>query len=355
MVKENFREYDIVIFGASACVGHSVIEEMINCMEAAEIKWAIAGRNYKNLKEALVTVQNYSGNKIDITNIPIIVADVENSSSIIEMCKRTKLLLNCVGPYNECGGEEIVSACIECKTHCIDLIQACGIGSLPEDYAIEFLMQKFPGGLNSVEFYQEFFDGPHGKTIGYGTFISILNSLRDYFNSSKFEREVQEKVFNKKPKKMKFPLKFGWIPMLYSWKEKAWCIKNMGPDVRNIRRSQMFRANYTDNGSLIDVQGYLKLPSLMKGLFYAYVFFLCLFTVFGFGKSLLMKRQTFFLEPAYPFTAKCMVQSGLTLLKEQDKMPLKGGVLTPGVAFGKTTIQKRLEKSGVTFKLEDIS
>ncbi|GFR14594.1 hypothetical protein TNCT_521481 [Trichonephila clavata] len=62
-----------------------------------------------------------------------------------------------------------------------------------------------------------------------------------------------------------------------------------------------------------------------------------------------------FLEPAYPFTAKCMVQAGLTLLKEQEKMPLKGGVLTPGVAFGKTTIQKRLEKSRLTFTLEDIS
>ncbi|GFW15576.1 saccharopine dehydrogenase-like oxidoreductase [Trichonephila clavipes] len=248
-----------------------------------------------------------------------------------------------------------------------------------------------------------------GKTIGYGSFLSILNSLRDYFNSSKFEREVQEKVFHKKPKKTKFPLKFGWIPMLYSWKEKAWCIKNIGPDVRNIRRSQMFRANYTDNGSSIDVQGYLKLPSLIKGLFYLYVLLLSLFTVFCFGKSLLIKyaptltfgffsktgprRQqvleasakiTFYVdgwknefegslnehstrpdsrlkltitgpEPTYPFTAKCMVQAGLTLLKEQDKMPLKGGVLTPGVTFGKTTIQKRLEKSGVTFKLEDIS
>ncbi|GFW15571.1 mariner Mos1 transposase [Trichonephila clavipes] len=128
--------------------------------------------------------------EIDFTNIPIIVADVENSSSIIEMCKRTKLLLNCVGPYNEFGGEEIVSACIECETHCIDLsaeikhldtvqanyfklaekrgvyiVQACGFGSLPEDYAIEFLMQKFPGGLNSVEFYQEFCDGPRPSKL----------------------------------------------------------------------------------------------------------------------------------------------------------------------------------------------
>ncbi|GFR21270.1 saccharopine dehydrogenase-like oxidoreductase [Trichonephila clavata] len=121
MSSENFKELDIVIFGASGCVGYSVVEEIANCNEAAEIKWAIAGRNIKSLREVLVTVQDYSGNKSDITNIPIIVADVGNSSSIIEMCKRTKLLLNCVGPYNEFGGEEIVSACIECKTHCIDL------------------------------------------------------------------------------------------------------------------------------------------------------------------------------------------------------------------------------------------
>ncbi|GFR11327.1 probable mitochondrial saccharopine dehydrogenase-like oxidoreductase At5g39410 [Trichonephila clavata] len=159
----------------------------------------------------------------------------------------------------------------------------------------------------------------------------------------------------------------------------------------------------------IDVQGYLKLPSLTKTVYYAYVFLLSLFSVFLFGKSLLIKyaptltfgffsktgptrqqllegstKMTFYAEgwknkseeslnkhstkpdsrlkltitgpePAYPFTAKCMVQAGLTLLKEQEKMPLKGGVLTPGVAFGKTTIQKRLEKSGLTFTLEDIS
>ncbi|GFW15566.1 hypothetical protein TNCV_4657061 [Trichonephila clavipes] len=62
MSSENFREFDFVIFGASGCVGHSVIEEIVNCVEAAEIKFAVAGRNIKNLTEALITVQDYSGN-----------------------------------------------------------------------------------------------------------------------------------------------------------------------------------------------------------------------------------------------------------------------------------------------------
>ncbi|GFQ90402.1 saccharopine dehydrogenase-like oxidoreductase, partial [Trichonephila clavata] len=98
MSREKFREFDMVIFGASGVTGYYVLEEIANCVEAAEIKWAVAGRNIKNLREALDTVQDYSRKNIDITSIPIIVADVENSSSIIEMCKRTKLLLNCVGP-----------------------------------------------------------------------------------------------------------------------------------------------------------------------------------------------------------------------------------------------------------------
>ncbi|GFW15565.1 hypothetical protein TNCV_4657051 [Trichonephila clavipes] len=63
MIKENFREYDIVIFGASGLIGHSVIEEIAKCMEAAEIKWAIASRNFKNLREALVIAQDYLGNR----------------------------------------------------------------------------------------------------------------------------------------------------------------------------------------------------------------------------------------------------------------------------------------------------
>ncbi|GBM06267.1 hypothetical protein AVEN_271000-1 [Araneus ventricosus] len=59
--------------------------------------------------------------EIEVRSTQIILADTQDPTSIYEMCKRTKLLLNCVGPYNLFGGEMVVSTCVECKTHCIDI------------------------------------------------------------------------------------------------------------------------------------------------------------------------------------------------------------------------------------------
>jgi short subunit dehydrogenase-like uncharacterized protein len=44
-----------------------------------------------------------------------------------------------------------------------------------------------------------------------------------------------------------------------------------------------------------------------------------------------------------------MVQSALTLLKEKESIPGKGGVFTPGYAFANTTIVERLNDKGCTF------
>ncbi|GBN33046.1 Saccharopine dehydrogenase-like oxidoreductase, partial [Araneus ventricosus] len=60
-------------------------------------------------------------------------------------------------------------------------------------------------------------------------------------------------------------------------------------------------------------------------------------------------------EPAYAFTSRCLVQAGLTVIEETDKLPLEGGVLSPGVAFENTGLIDRLEKRGVTFKFENIN
>ncbi|GFT63626.1 saccharopine dehydrogenase-like oxidoreductase [Nephila pilipes] len=402
MDDRSVKVFDIVIFGASGFVGNYVIEEMATSLEVDKIKWAIAGRNTRKLQDALVRVEDHLRNEIDLKTIPIIEADVQNPSSIFEMCRRTKLLLNCVGPYNFYGGEQVVSTCIECRTHCIDLsaelknldtvqakyfelarekgvyiVQACGVGSLPTDYGITLLKNKFSGGLNSVEYYAQFDDGPKGRTIGHGTFKSILHSFADYLNVS-FEKEVEAKVFKKKLPKPNYPLKFGWMPVIYSRKEKAWCLKILGPDQRNIKRSQMFRINFLDDGITIDTQSYLKVPSIL--VLMQYIFAFTIFAITSFwrtGRDLLEKNPSFFSaglfskagpsreqvsqsitkgtfygvgwkdrsinstnkqltkpdkkikltiigpEPAYALTSLCMVQAGLTVLKEGDKMPLE--------------------------------
>ena len=51
----------------------------------------------------------------------------------------------------------------------------------------------------------------------------------------------------------------------------------------------------------------------------------------------------------YGSTCELLVQSGLVLLQEMDKLPNAGGVYTPGYAFSETTLTDRLTDKGVTF------
>ncbi|CAL1280289.1 unnamed protein product, partial [Larinioides sclopetarius] len=290
------------------------------------------------------------------------------------------------------------------------VVEACGIGSLPTDYGIALLMKKFPGGLNSVEYFVEFLEGPRGRSTGYGTFSSGVHSLIDYFKSSKFEQQVKENVFKKDPVKsiylMNKLIKKSLV--IYSRKERALCLKYVGPDVRTIKRSQMFRANFLNKETLIETNGYLKPNSVFAAFLHIYVSILftlmCLFAV---GRFLMERYPSFFTaglftktgpsreqileggtritfyaegwknkveesvkqttrpdkrlkmvvtgqEPAYAFTAVCMVQACLTVLFENKKIPLEGGVYTPGVAFEDTSMQERLEKRGATFTFEEV-
>jgi short subunit dehydrogenase-like uncharacterized protein len=51
----------------------------------------------------------------------------------------------------------------------------------------------------------------------------------------------------------------------------------------------------------------------------------------------------------YGATCEMLVQSAITILKESDKIPGSGGVLTPGFAFKDTSLIRRLNENGVTF------
>lgn len=80
-----------------------------------------------------------------------------------------KVVLNCVGPYRF-SGKQVVEACIEAGTHCVDvsgepeylelvqrdcdevakknkvyIVGSCGIDSIPADLGIVQLMQNFGG------------------------------------------------------------------------------------------------------------------------------------------------------------------------------------------------------------------
>jgi hypothetical protein len=55
-------------------------------------------------------------------------------------------------------------------------------------------------------------------------------------------------------------------------------------------------------------------------------------------------------EPGYIATSRIVVSCALVLLQEQDKIPVKGGCITPAIAFGNTTLIDRLQKQGIKFE-----
>ncbi|RZC51300.1 hypothetical protein C5167_019725 [Papaver somniferum] len=122
--------YDLVILGASGFTGKYVVKEALKYLHnsispTSPLKTiALAGRNPAKLEEALKwALSNYHhGFENTSSSILIIKADVSDPSSLRDLCSKTKLILNCVGPFS-LYGEPVVSACIEVGC---DYLDVCG-------------------------------------------------------------------------------------------------------------------------------------------------------------------------------------------------------------------------------------
>ncbi|MCB1180155.1 MAG: saccharopine dehydrogenase NADP-binding domain-containing protein [Leptospiraceae bacterium] len=149
------KEFDIVVYGATGFTGKLVAEYLV----LRGIKnWAMAGRSEEKLKAVR--------DEIDAKDIPLIIADASNLDSLDAMCKKTKLVLTTVGPY-QLYGSELVAACAKSGTDYLDLngepawarqmideneeaakksgariILSAGFDSIPSDLGVWYLQQE---------------------------------------------------------------------------------------------------------------------------------------------------------------------------------------------------------------------
>lgn len=160
---------DVIIFGASGYTGQYTVFEGVKVLKG--LKWGVSGRNKEKLESVLSTVGKKAGQ--DLSKIPIVIADIKDQNSLVEMAKRAKVVVNCCGPYRHFG-EQVVTACIEAGTHHVDvsgepqymetmqlkyheqaqekgvyIVSACGFDSIPCDLGIVFLQETFGGTLNT--------------------------------------------------------------------------------------------------------------------------------------------------------------------------------------------------------------
>ncbi|MGY6551104.1 MAG: saccharopine dehydrogenase family protein [Erythrobacter sp.] len=111
------REFDIIIFGATGYTGRLVAEYLAHHYGERDDapKWAMAGRSLEKLE----AVRSEIGAP-DTT--PLVVADADDTADLEAMCRRTRVVLSTVGPY-QLYGDKLLAACVATGTDYADL---CG-------------------------------------------------------------------------------------------------------------------------------------------------------------------------------------------------------------------------------------
>lgn len=109
------REYDIVLFGASGYTGLYTAEHITTSLPT-NLKWAIAGRSADKLNKIAQDLKKLHADRA----APAIETVQLNASELSAIAKRTKVFVNCVGPF-ALYGEPVVRACAENGTHYIDV------------------------------------------------------------------------------------------------------------------------------------------------------------------------------------------------------------------------------------------
>lgn len=82
-----------------------------------KFKWAIAGRSrtvLEQLKKELVSID------ISIADLPLIVANSDDFTSLVSMAKLSKVVITTVGPFAKYGSG-LVKACATQGTHYCDI------------------------------------------------------------------------------------------------------------------------------------------------------------------------------------------------------------------------------------------
>lgn len=231
--QEDARPFDLILFGASGTVGRFLVEEMalvidkhysssssssshlqsvvtstLNLKELRDplqfaqhqfdsggainnnnnsarrvsvpryvdgISWAIAGRSAVRLSDTLCKAEISTGVKELSTKVPVILADLNHHRSLLEMCAKSQLVINCAGPYTS-DGEALIRACLDTRTNYIDLahennfverirqnyhatarrnkvyiMNGCGFQSMSAEMGLNYIKQVVDGQIDEVK------------------------------------------------------------------------------------------------------------------------------------------------------------------------------------------------------------
>jgi len=306
------QRYDFVVFGATGFTGQFVVDEVARVIEeeGGNLTMAVAGRSMEKLQKVLAESSTRIGK--DIEDTAIIIADVSSEKSLADMCKQSKVVLNCVGPYRFYG-QQLVKACIENGAHHLDIsgepqylektqllysgkareagvyiVGACGFDSVPSDMGVAYTAKQFQGDLNSVEFYISLNSGPEGLCGNVATLESALHGFAHQDELKTLRKSLFPSPLPRSNHKL--------VPKTAGFNKEVdrWCLNFPGSDRSIVNRS--IRYNYDVNQQRpFQVAAYIQLDNLFSMvMIILFGFFVGLMAKFSIGRSLIMRYPGFF-------------------------------------------------------------
>ncbi|XXG55678.1 hypothetical protein AAC387_Pa03g3289 [Persea americana] len=437
------REFDAVILGASGFTGKYVVREALKFLNSpsSPLKTlALAGRSPSKLSQTL----SWASSPSPPPPLPLLQADVSDPSSLLSLSRRTRLLLNCVGPFR-LHGQPVVAACVESGTDYLDItgepdfmekmealyhdkarkagslvISACGYDSVPAEMGLIFNSRQWvsPAAPNRVEAYLSL--ESERKIVG--NLATLESAVLGVANVGQWQELRRSRPRRARPVIPGPPPPKGAI-VEHQKSIGRWAVKLPSADPIVVRRTLASLAENPDglpgvNEDEDQIEKRKNFWAMVKPAHFGvkivsksllgivrYIFvgiLIGLFGTFAFGQSLLLKYPEIFTlgmfrktgpteeevnsatfklwfvghgysdsslasrekkkpdteiitrvsgpEIGYVTTPIILLQCALILLSERDKLP-QGGVLTPGIVFGPTDLQNRLQHNGISFDI----
>lgn len=393
------REYDIIIWGASGFTGRLVAEYLYKNYNSKDLKWAIAGRDNQKLISIRKTFLN--------DEVPIVLADSFDETSLNKMTQRANVICSTVGPYAKYGSL-LVKSCIKNKTHYCDLageaqwirkmidlyheeairnqvkiVNSCGYDSIPSDMGVYFINKNLSKKNLTIKMRVT---GTKGGYSG-GTYASMQNIIKEASSdrevrksltnpyglnpvgeqSGHDKRDLSSVVFDKKIKSWIAPFLMAGINTKIVRRSNALSNYNYGKD---FKYDEAVMTGKGIKGQLAGIM--LSIPlillaakpgSILNKIFSFFVpkpgqgpdkkeresgYFSSKFFVFDEHSNSSIFKVTGDRDPGYGSTSKMLAESAVCLAK--DNLDNTFGIITPSYAMGNNILERLVSNAGLSFK-----
>ena len=407
--KQNHRQYDVTVWGASGFTGRLVTEYLLGKYGTdGKLRWAIAGRDQEKLEKICSALAVQPG------SLPIIIADCYDTESMQRLAADTRVVITTVGPYAKYGSA-LVAACVANGTHYCDLagevqwmramidqfqpdaeksgariVHSCGFDSIPSDIGVWFLQQEARQrhGETCAEI-KLLVKAMKGGASG-GTFASMMNAIEESRRDRSIARILVDPYSLNPAGERSGPDGGDQTGIEFNEQTGAWTAPFVmaGVNTRVVRRTNAL-LNYPyghdfkySEATLVGKgpSGWMKSAGITAGLggfmlassFNLSRSFLVnrvlpkpgegpnkeqrqagFFNLLLVGKladgSIMRARVTGDRDPGYGSTSKMLSESAVCLAT--DDLPSGGGFLTPASAMGDALLKRLVDNAGLDFDL----